>query len=99
MDLDELAGGVWLRNRKAVILDAVEVKHNCVVNQPRDFLAGIAHRHTAREIRNVGADDGEILHALTSLLQTRLLENATSVPSGTSTLGLPETVAVPGWVG
>src|SRR5437660_2730817 len=103
---DELAFGTRSRHGKAILLQAVDVKLDGLADKLEHFLAGLPHRHTARQVRDVGTptrfaslNDHHVTHHRHphfSFLRPACLSMAFNVPGGTSRLGLPTTVTVPG---
>src|SRR5437016_3715860 len=106
---DELAFGTRSRHGKAILLQAVDVKLDGLADKLEHFLAGLPHRHTARQVRDVGTptrfaslDDHHVSHDRHphfSFLRPACLSMAFNVPGGTSRLGLPATVTTPGLLG
>ena len=104
--VDELTGRMRLGNWEAILLHAFNVELNGFVYEARNFSATLADSHATGKVWHVRAearrtllDDNEILHTQPYFLRPACLRTLLSVPGGTSTLGLPETVTVPALLG
>src|SRR5262245_56945246 len=103
---DELTLRARRWNRQAILLQAVDMKLDGFADQPQNFLSPFPHCHASRQIRGVGSparlaalDDHHVAHHRhhdLSLLRPACFSMAFKVPGGTSKLGLPATVTVPG---
>src|SRR5207248_1047027 len=107
-DLDVLNARGGFGDGLTVFAQAFDVKLDGFMNQLQDFFLGIRSSDTAGQVRHVGAKTSFTFLDYHSISQFfvppvyfkpacfRILFN---VPGGTSTLGFPDTVTVPGWFG
>jgi len=103
---NELAFRARRWDGQAILSQTVDVELDGFADQPQDFLASLAHRHASRQIRGMCSPAGVApldyhhvahhRHAYFSLLRPACFSIAFKVPGGTSKLGLPATVTVPG---
>ena len=96
----------WLRYNLTVRAQALNMKFDCFLYEVFDFLLRLTGGYTARKIGNIGAvargttfDDNKVLHVQPHFFKLACLRALLKVPGGISTLGLPDTVTVPGFVG
>ncbi|MDB5987773.1 MAG: hypothetical protein JWR16_2826 [Nevskia sp.] len=82
------------------------MKFDRFLDELQDLLAAFACDDAPRKIRHVGSEtdwaflyDDHVAHMSTYFLKPACFNALLSVPGGTSTLGLPETVTVPGLTG
>lgn len=101
----ELAAGVWKGHGLPVGLEPLYVELDRFVDERRQFLTRFAGGDAARQVRHVGSKTRrallyhyQILHVRPHFFRPACLRMLPNVPGGTSTLGLPDTVTVPGFV-
>jgi len=101
---DALAAGMRFRDRQAIRLHPFNMKLHRFVDEIRHLSPRFANRNTTRKVGHIRAkarwtffNHDEILHALPHFFKPACLRMLFSVPEGTSTLPLPETVTVPGY--
>lgn len=101
MYVDKFALGFGLRNRFAVLLQSLDVKRDSVLDQRNDFTAGFGCGYAPWQIRDVSPESFVTLLNYNKVLHKRYFSPACfkmlfKVQGGTSMLGFPETVTVPG---
>ncbi len=93
-------------NRKPLLLEPLKVELDGFLNKLKNLCLGFARRDAARKIRYIRPvaartllQYDHITHTNYSFLRPACFSALLSVPGGTSTLGFPATVTVPGFVG
>jgi len=103
---DALGSARGPRNGLAVSTQTLDMGRDRLTDQTLDFLARLADGDRPRKVWDPGAparvallEDHRVIAYRSRPFRPALLRIALSVPRGTSVLGLPATVTVPGFVG
>jgi len=103
VDAHKLAARVRTGNLMTLRFEVFDMKLDGFLNQCRYFFPRIGGRDATRKIGHIrtkaaGAlfDDYQVLHVRPHFFKPACFRMLLKVPGGTSTLGLPATVTVPG---
>lgn len=98
---------MWLWDGFSVLAKALNMQFDRLANERNRFFVRLTNCHAPRKIRHIRAEgciallnNHDVFHGLAYFFfKPACFQMLASVPTGTSTLGLPATVTVPGFVG
>lgn len=97
---------MWPRRSQPFVLQPIKMKLDRFMNELQDLFAALSRSYAPRDIRHISPEAGRaflyndhVAHGITYFFKPACFNALLSVLGGMSTLGLPETVTVPGLVG